>query len=221
MLLILCSQELFNTTNAYMYCLLSYGDSILLEMFSGQCKVALSLFCLSIRWHWHCSIIDFLIWYFSEVISKFHMILFQFQVGLRDCICHLDHGIHATFFDYVIFVPLMLLLLYKMCRSWYCCFFLVDCDAPHNISPWLFSNSVFCINIEQICLWWSYMFCDIFNLSRVIFSKSFYSFLLFPGCSLWNWFEFSGSLFRSHTWGMYHISIAVRLVICHFPLLMS
>jgi hypothetical protein len=63
-----------STTNAYMYCLLSYGDFVLFGMFLGQYKVALALFCLSIRWLWHCSIIDFLIWYFSEVISIFHMI---------------------------------------------------------------------------------------------------------------------------------------------------
>jgi hypothetical protein len=46
LLLILCSQEVFNTTNAYMHCLLSYGDSVLLAMFSGEYKVALPLFCL-------------------------------------------------------------------------------------------------------------------------------------------------------------------------------
>jgi hypothetical protein len=62
-----------SSTSAYMYCLLSYGDFVLFAMFSGQYKVALALFCLNIRWLWHCSIIDFLIWYFSEVISNFHM----------------------------------------------------------------------------------------------------------------------------------------------------
>jgi hypothetical protein len=46
LLLILCSQEVFSTTNAYVYCLLSYGDSVLLAMFSGQYKVALALFSL-------------------------------------------------------------------------------------------------------------------------------------------------------------------------------
>jgi hypothetical protein len=106
LLLILCSQEVFNIANAYKYCLLSYGDFVLLTMFSGQYKEALALFYLSIRCRWHYSIIDFLIWYFLEVISRFHMIL-SFSARL---VCEIVSSSRSwyvvydtTCFDYVVF----------------------------------------------------------------------------------------------------------------------
>jgi hypothetical protein len=39
-----------------------------------------------------------------------------------------------------------------MCRSWYCCFFFIDCDAPPNVSTCLFSNCVFCTIITIIAV---------------------------------------------------------------------